>query len=115
MKETKSLIYEIDDEPIGVANVEAESIEEAVELVKMDFTPLGDFHNFQITETSPFDDSTTTWNVYFRVDGMNARYDGVWMVDANDEREANKGAREQFKEMFGKCSIGEYVLELSKL
>lgn len=52
MKETKSLVYEIDDEPIGVANVEAETIEEAVELVKEDFTSFGNFHNFEITETS---------------------------------------------------------------
>lgn len=115
MKETKSLVYEIDDEPIGVANVEAETLEEAVELVKEDFTSFENFQNFEITETSPFDDSTTTWNAYFRADGKNARYDGVWMVDANDEREANQGAIERFKEVFGNCSIGEYALNLSEL
>ena len=115
MKETKSLVYEIDDEPIGVANVEAETLEEAVELVKEDFTSFENFHNFEITETSPFDDSTTTWNAYFRADGKKARYDGVWMVDANDEGEANQGAIERFKEVFGNCSIGEYALNLSEL
>ena len=115
MSETMSFIYEIDDEPIGVVNVEAESCDEAIELVRKDFSSCANFHDFGITEISPFDDSTITWNVYFRVDGNVARYDGVWMVDANDEREASQMAMERFKEVFGRCSMGEYSLELSNL
>ena len=88
----------------GTGTVKAETMAEAIELAKKDWTEPGALSDFEVRSVEPSDDEddeSSYWSVYYDVKGKRGRYEGLGTVFAETEEEAVSIQKKDFAEKGG--------------